>query len=247
MKRPLLSTCIITQNNAISLERAIAGAAHISEEIVVVDGGSTDDTEAVVRSHPQCLYLRRPFDGNFAAQKNFAFDHASGSWIFELDDDEVVCDGFRHNIRARLERSSEIGLAIRRWWLYSLDPLQYVSTELFETTWIPRVFRNLPELRYLFPRAGANSGVIHHEFDDRLQRFFTRMDHWRILHFHYLLHDRAQREARFAWFNRVDPCCSDMNARCYLYESFSHHILPCPAQWHSEASLPLTSFAECPA
>ena len=237
MNKPLLSTCIITQNNALSLERAIASVAHFSDEIVVVDGGSTDGTETVVRSHPQCRYFRRPFDGNFAEQKNFAFDQASGNWIFELDDDEVVCDGFRQNIRDRLERSSEMGFAIRRWWLCSLDPLQYVSTELFETTWIPRLFRNLPELRYVFPKTGANSGVIHHEFEDRLQRFFTRMDHWRILHFHYLLHDRAQREARFTWFNRVDPRCSDMNARCYLYENYHHHVLPCPARYRTVTPL----------
>ena len=231
MTRPLLSTCIITQNNAASLKRAIASIESFSDEIVVVDGGSTDGTESVVRSHPKCLYLRRSFEGNFAAQKNFGFDHASGAWILELDDDEVVCGEFSEDIRSCLEHSSEIGFAIRRWWLCSADPLQHVSTELFETTWIPRVFRNYPEFRYVFPKAGANSGAIHHEFEDRLQRRLARMDRWRILHFHYLLHGRADREARFAWFDRVDPYCTDMNARCYLYEDYPHRVVPCPAWW----------------
>jgi len=237
MKKPLLSTCIITQNNAASLRRAIASVARFADEIVVVDGGSADATERVVRSRPQCLYLHRPFEGNFAAQKNFAFEHASGDWIFELDEDEVVCDEFSANIRPMLERTNEIGFALRRWWLCSLDPLRYVSTELFETTWIPRVFRNHPQLRYVFPKTRAHSGTIHHEFDDRVRRYFTRLDQWRILHFHYLLHDRADRERRFAWFNRVDPCCTDMNARCYLYENFSHRLLPCSARYRTDSSL----------
>jgi glycosyltransferase involved in cell wall biosynthesis len=233
MNRPLISTCIMTQDNESYLRQAIASAERFSDEIIVVDGGSTDGTEALVRSHPRCRYLHRLFDGNFAAQKNFAFDHASGKWIFELDQDEVVCDELSEVIRPLLERSGEVGYAIRRWWICSTDPLRYVSTELFETTWIPRIFRNDPQLRYVFPLPGANSGVIHHEFSVRAQSQFVRIDRWRIPHFHYLIHDRADREARFVWFNRVDPRCTEMNARCYLYEDFSHRILPCPARWQN--------------
>ena len=237
MNRPFISTCIITQNNAASLARAMASVERFADEIVVVDGGSTDDTESIVRAHPKCLYLSRPFEGNFAAQKNFGFDHASGDWVFELDDDEVVCDEFGRNIRPLLERTTNIGFAIRRWWVSSIDPLQHVSTELFETTWIPRVFRNQPQLRYVVPPAGAHSGTIHHEFSAAVQHLFVRLDAWRILHFHYLLRNRTEREARFAWFNRVDPRCTEMNARCYLYENFSHRIEPCPARWQPEPSL----------
>ncbi len=231
MNRPLISTCIVTQNNAAYLSRAIASVERFADEIVVVDGGSTDDTEAFVRSHPKCLYLHRPFDGNFAAQKNFGFDHASGTWILELDQDEVVCEEFAEAIRPLLVRSGELGYAIRRWWICSTDPLRYVSTYLFETTWIPRLFRNEPQLRYAFPLPGPNSGTIHHEFSPALQARFVPIDRWRLLHFHYLIHGRADRERRFAWFNRVDPRCIEMNARCYLYENFSHRIQPCPAQW----------------
>jgi glycosyltransferase involved in cell wall biosynthesis len=235
MTKPLISTCIITQNSAVALQRALASADRFADEIVVVDGGSTDGTEFLARSHPKCVYLQRPFDGNFAAQKNFGFDHASGQWIFELDEDEVVCDDFTRHLRPLLQSTSDVGFAIRRWWLSSLHPLQYVSTELFETTWIPRLFRNDPRIRYVFPLDGPNSGLIHHEFDRRHQPLFVRLNSWRLLHFHYLLHDRAERELRFAWFNQVDPRCMETNARCYLYENFSHRLLPCPARWRPEA------------
>ncbi len=236
MNESLISTCIATQNNVAYLQRAIASVERFADEIVVVDGGSADGTEALVRAHPKCLYLQRPFDGNFAAQKNFAFDHASARWILELDEDEVVCDEFAAAIRPLLERTCDLGYAIRRWWICSLDPLRYVSTELFETTWIPRLFRNDPKLRYVFPLPGGNSGLIHHEFSCAMQSRIVRLNRWRLPHFHYLIHSRSDREARFAWFNRVDPRCVEMNARCYLYEDFSHRILPCPARWQSAAS-----------
>jgi len=227
----LITTCIITQNNVTSLRRAIGSVEGFSDEIVVVDGGSTDGTEAFVRAHPKCVYLTRSFEGNFAAQKNFAFDHASGAWIVELDQDEAVCGDFARSIRSLLETTSGLGYAVRRWWICSVDPLQYVSTELFETTWIPRVFRNRPVCRYVIPEGIANSGVIHHEFALSVQARIAPINRWRILHFHYVLHSRADREARFAWFHRIDPKCMEMNARCYLYEDFSHRIFSCPAQW----------------
>jgi glycosyltransferase involved in cell wall biosynthesis len=236
MTRPLISTCIITQNNAAYLRRAIASAARFTDEIIVVDGGSTDGTEALVRAHPKCVYLHRPFDGNFAAQKNFGFDHASGAWIFELDEDEVVCDEFGGLVRSLLTDSTEVGYAIRRWWVCNADPLRYVSTVLFDTTWIPRIFRNDSRLRYVFPLDGPNSGLIHHEFGPAHQALFVRINRWRLLHFHYLIHDRAEREQRFAWFHRVDPRCVDMNARCYLYEDYTHNIVPCPASWRAAAT-----------
>ena len=231
MSSLLISTCIITQNNVMSLRRTIACVERFSDEIVVVDGGSTDGTESFVRAHPKCVYLSRAFEGNFALQKNFAFEHASGTWIVELDDDEVLCDEFARSIRSLLETAPGLGFALRRWWICSLDPLQYVSTELYETTWIPRVFRNRPELRYVCPQDGINSGVIHHEFAKDVQARIAPVSQWRILHFHYLLRSRAERETRFAWFYTMDPECVEMNARCYLYEDYSHDILPCPAQW----------------
>jgi glycosyltransferase involved in cell wall biosynthesis len=235
--RPLISTCIITQNSAAYLALAIASVERFSDEIVVVDGGSADGTEALARSHPKCRYLRRRFDGNFAAQKNLGFDHASGTWVFELDEDEVVCDEFGAAVRGLLEKSADVGYAIRRWWICSTQPLRYISTELYETTWIPRLFRNDPKLRYVFPLASANSGLIHHEFSPAHQAQFVKIDRWRLLHFHYLIHSRADREARLAWFHRVDPQCLNMNARCYLYENFSYRVAPCPAQWQGASAL----------
>ena len=238
MSRVLISTCIITQNNLVSLQRAIASAAVFSDEIVVVDGGSTDGTEFFVRAHPKCRYFCRTFDGNFGRQKNFAFDQASGAWIVELDDDEAICDELGGRLRALLDGAAGMGFALRRWWVRSLDPLRYVSTELFETTWIPRVFRNRPELRYVFSPDSANSGVIHHEFSREMQAQIAPVSQWRILHFHYMLRSRAERERRFAWFYTVDPQCVEMNARCYLYEDYSHRVLPCPAHWTSTALQP---------
>ncbi|HEY8714930.1 MAG TPA: glycosyltransferase, partial [Candidatus Acidoferrum sp.] len=46
-----ISACLITFNEEHNLPRALASLAGVVDEIVVVDSGSTDRTEAIAREH----------------------------------------------------------------------------------------------------------------------------------------------------------------------------------------------------
>src|SRR5258707_12670581 len=78
-----LSVCIITLNEEENLPRALAWLKEIGDEIVVVDSGSTDRTAEIAREHG-AAWLERPWT-NYADQKNYAAECASGDWIFSLD------------------------------------------------------------------------------------------------------------------------------------------------------------------
>lgn len=80
-----LTVAILCLNEEKNLPRAIASAG-FADEILVVDGGSTDHSIRVAIA-AGARVVERPFDA-FAHQRNFALDQASGKWVFFLDADE---------------------------------------------------------------------------------------------------------------------------------------------------------------
>jgi glycosyltransferase involved in cell wall biosynthesis len=108
-----LSVAGITRNEAESL-RACLERVVWADEIVVVDAGSTDKTVAVAREFTDRV-LFQPWTGS-GAQKNFARDQGTGSWILFLDTDQRVPEPLCDDLRAvtRLD-PPEVGFAMARW------------------------------------------------------------------------------------------------------------------------------------
>ena len=61
-------------------------------EAIVVDDGSTDDTERVVRAFPDALYVRQENLGA-AAARNHGLRRARGAWLAFLDADDLFTPG----------------------------------------------------------------------------------------------------------------------------------------------------------
>jgi glycosyltransferase involved in cell wall biosynthesis len=85
-------------------------------ELIVVDDGSTDDTQAVLASYgSQLKVLRQPNSGAETARHNGA-RHAQGEYIVFLDSDDLLCSGaleaYDHVIK---ECSSSPPLIIGSW------------------------------------------------------------------------------------------------------------------------------------
>lgn len=69
-----------------------------ADKIVIVDSGSADGTLTVARRFTDAAHIFiRDFD-DYASQKNFALEQASGDWILSLDADEVVTKELRDEI-----------------------------------------------------------------------------------------------------------------------------------------------------
>jgi glycosyltransferase involved in cell wall biosynthesis len=92
-----LSVCLIAQNEQENLPRVLRSVQGIADEIIVVDGGSTDHTPEIAREHGARVVVR-PFT-NHADQKNFAASLASQDWIFLLDADEELSDELKESVR----------------------------------------------------------------------------------------------------------------------------------------------------
>ncbi len=85
---PLLSIFIIARDEADRISRTIEAVRALSDDIVVVDSGSTDGTQAIAET----LGARVIFNAwpGYGAQKRFAEDQCRHDWMLNLDADEVV-------------------------------------------------------------------------------------------------------------------------------------------------------------
>ncbi|HEV3006310.1 MAG TPA: glycosyltransferase family 2 protein, partial [Pirellulales bacterium] len=97
--RPTLSVIIIAQNEEQNLPGLLATLTW-PDEIVLVDGGSTDATVDIARSHGARVHAR-PFD-DFCRQQNHALALARGDWVLSLDADERPTPALVEEIRRRL-------------------------------------------------------------------------------------------------------------------------------------------------
>jgi glycosyltransferase involved in cell wall biosynthesis len=93
-----LSVVIITKNEERHIRRCLESVREIADDVVVVDSGSTDGTEAICRELG-ARFLTRPFDG-FTTQKNFALDQAAFDHVLSLDADESLSPELARSIAA---------------------------------------------------------------------------------------------------------------------------------------------------
>ena len=85
---PPLSIFIITRDEADRIARTIEAVRALSDDILVVDSGSTDGTQAIAESLGARVVFN-PWPG-YGPQKRFAEDLCRHDWLLNLDADEVV-------------------------------------------------------------------------------------------------------------------------------------------------------------
>ena len=84
-----VSLCMIVKNEEAVLERCLDSIAHLVEEIIIVDTGSTDRTREIASRYTDQIY-DFPWHQDFSEARNFAFSKASMEYIYTADADEVL-------------------------------------------------------------------------------------------------------------------------------------------------------------
>ena len=82
-----LGLAMIAQNEQVHIPSSLAQFYHVVDDIVVVDGGSTDETVSWAE-RMGARVIHRPFDNDFSAQKNFAIEQLDTDWVYLHDPDE---------------------------------------------------------------------------------------------------------------------------------------------------------------
>jgi glycosyltransferase involved in cell wall biosynthesis/SAM-dependent methyltransferase len=93
--QPLVSVIIPCYNYGHFLAEAIESVlqqAYPAKEIVVVDDGSTDDTQAVAARYPEIIYVYQPNQG-LSAARNTGIQKSHGIYLVFLDADDWLFPG----------------------------------------------------------------------------------------------------------------------------------------------------------
>ncbi|HEY3131644.1 MAG TPA: glycosyltransferase family 2 protein [Acidobacteriota bacterium] len=221
MQRPSLSALVLAQDAAGFLPRVLANLRPLADEIIVLDGGSSDSTPEIAASEPKARLFYRFFEGDFAAQKNFGIEQCGADWVLVVDADELLSDTLRAQVPALIRSRRARWYKFPRYWvLADENPLRYIQSPLHYPDYQLRLFRNEPAFRYVpghpvhqrFPREGRGPG--------------KRLRRGHIIHFAFALAGRADRESRVTRYTQQYSASSATN-RIYLYEDYPHRVLPC--------------------
>jgi glycosyltransferase involved in cell wall biosynthesis len=147
-----LSAVLIVKDEESRVETALDSLA-FCDDIVVVDGGSSDRTPALAAAKGARVIVNAPWPG-FVAQRTFATAQARHDWILALDADETVTPALREEIAA-LRAHGLQGAAYR-----IPRVTRYLGRWIRATDWYPD-----PQTRLFDRRRGRwQGGLVHESF-----------------------------------------------------------------------------------
>ncbi|MDO8659089.1 MAG: glycosyltransferase family 2 protein [Candidatus Parcubacteria bacterium] len=100
-----LSVVLATFNEEKNLPACLDSVKDLADEIIVVDGSSTDKTAEIAKKYGARIKIttNKP---NFHINKQMAIDMATGDWILQLDADERVTSELVQEIKEKIGNSA---------------------------------------------------------------------------------------------------------------------------------------------
>lgn len=116
----MVSIVLAVHNEAKNLVACLDSVKKIADEIIVVDGASTDDTVAIAKSYGARV-IATSNKLNFHINKQMAIDAAKQSLVLQLDADEVVDDeliSFIQQLAAQIPSGDALrSYQPKAWWV----------------------------------------------------------------------------------------------------------------------------------
>jgi glycosyltransferase involved in cell wall biosynthesis len=182
--RQPLSVAIITLNAAAQLEACLE-SVRFANEIVVVDSGSSDGTQALAERHGARV-IQQDWLG-FGPQKQFAVEQASHDWVLCLDADERVTPELQAGIENALKSPSTAAFRFPRKnrflgrYLKHGEGYPDWSLRLFDRRRARWSADAVHEKVETLSRIGELSGDLLHDSAESLAAYLTKQNHYTTL------------------------------------------------------------------
>ncbi len=182
-----ITALLIVQNEEKHIARAIESVTW-ADEIVVIDGGSTDKTIEIAKQYNAKIHIR-PFD-NFSLQRKFSLKCASMDWILGIDADEIITPALAEEIKEIIQKeSTECAKAynIERHNYFWGRRLQYIWKRDWQIRLIQRNFSTVSDSpvheSYIINGRISNlvKGVMLHYTYENIEQYVRKMNHYSTL------------------------------------------------------------------
>lgn len=102
-----ISVTLATYNEEENIRMCLGAVKDFADEIVIVDGTSTDNTASIAEKEYKARVIVKPNQKNFHINKQIGIDACKFPWILQLDADEVVSQDLKKEIEKILESDSQ--------------------------------------------------------------------------------------------------------------------------------------------
>lgn len=179
-----LSVVIICKNAVLTVEQTIYSARTVSDDIVVVDSGSTDGTQLLVQKAGVRL-IESEWLG-YGATKNLGNRAAQNDWILSLDADEALSDELAASISAIDWADKNKVYTIRRLNYLGPQPIRFGE---WRNDWVVRLFHRevvqwdtAPVHENLVIPQNVEikklQGVLHHYTANSIEAYTRKLDQY---------------------------------------------------------------------
>ena len=162
----MISVLIITKNDGDVISECIKSVKDLANEIIVIDGGSEDNT-IEVSEELGAKVIKNPFK-NFSDQRNLALSLAKNDWVFYIDSDERATPEFISEVKKKINETS-VGSVVAGF--YVRRKTFYLGRDWGFSDKVERVFRR--------NKLKGWHGVVHEtpDVDGRLETINEPMLH----------------------------------------------------------------------
>lgn len=120
-----ISIVIITLNEEKNIKRCLDSVFELSDDIIVVDSGSTDKTEDICNKYDNVRFVTNKFI-DYSQQRNFGSSLTRYNYILNIDADEELSETLKNSIKSlKINPESNILYKFNRLNHYCSKPLKF--------------------------------------------------------------------------------------------------------------------------
>lgn len=179
-----VTTIILTRNEEGNIRDCI-NTVQFSNEILVVDDGSTDQTKEIARSMGARV-VEHAMNGDWGAQQTFAIREAQSKWILFLDADERISEPLAKEIQKIVKEDKPMAYWIQR---HNQFHHNHATHGVLRPDWVLRLMPAEGSYveGYVHPtiiapyEEGRLQGPMYHYTYDNWHQYFNKLNNYTTL------------------------------------------------------------------